>query len=381
MSQRDFIDVKIGTLSAGLKRALVAMPLVTELDPVLGERATTLFKQRTDQVSAALLDFKDNPKELPGFILQAEELLEESLAYLTAACVRKTSMDEGVTDLALAWLDGLSGIAQLPRVAVVIPALEESTRTRTTVMRLQVPSHSIWGLPVAVHEFGHFVAARITSTKPDGFGSHTLLPVEQLLEKVSKEGELPKLYLHGHELFADAFAIAVAGPAYAQYCIRYRFPPQQANLETPTHPTTARRMRLQIRVLKVLSHQDAGGFLAGDADAIEVFWNKSVHAVGLPSEVPVDDALDKLEDALISIVLNHDVIKRLHYREHTHASALAESKLFTEQRFNIAQILNAAWVRRTKVEQAAGDGGSLSDELAELADRAIALMTGDGGGG
>jgi hypothetical protein len=375
MSQYDLIQLKIHTLREGLERARAAMPLVADLDHAVGQRVTELFQVRVDQVQEAFGDLGDDDEKLSLTVARAEELLEEALAYLTAACVRKTGMDGGTTDLALIWLDQLSKVAQLPPVAVVIPALEESTRTTSTVIRLRLPSDGIWGLPVAIHEFGHFAAARLTQVEVDGGGGgHPVLPVEQLVYRTSEKAELPQLYLHGHELFADAFGAAVAGPAYPRYCLRYRFPFAEAHKEKATHPTSARRMRLQIRVLEALSRHDSDGFLRGETKAVERSWADGVHAAGLSPDVPENPVLDELENNLLQIVLDHDVIRRMHYREHTVASELAANDLVTRQSPAAAQVVNAAWDRRTQIERSAGTEGFIQKQLATLAERAIGLL-------
>jgi hypothetical protein len=376
MSQQDLIHLKIHTLQEGLERARAAMPLVTDLDQAIGRRVTEPFQVRADQAREALQDVGDDGTKLSRAVALAEELLEEALAYLAAASAKKTKMDDGITDLALTWLDRLSGVAQLPRVAVVIPALEESTRITSTVMRLRLPSHGVWGLPVAIHEFGHFVAARLTDIEVNGGGSHSVLPVEQLVYQASEKAELPQLYLHGHELFADAFAAAVAGPAYVRYCLRYRFLPGEAHKEEATHPTSARRMRLQIRVLEALSQHDSDGFLRGEAEAVEASWAEGVRAAGLSPDVPEYAALDELEKNLLQITLDHDVIRRMHYREHTVAAALAANDLVTGQSPGAAQVVNAAWTRRTQVERVDGPGGFVEGQLAALAERAVGLLAG-----
>ena len=134
----------------------------------------------------------------------------------------------------------------------------------------KLPSDGIWGLPVVVHEYGHFVASVLQSREDIGGMPEGVVLVERRLFAKANEEELPRLYWHGHELFADAFATAVTGPAHAEYCIRYRFDPFQAHESPPphSHPTPARRMRIQFAVLDTLAMADDSGYLAQDVGTL-----------------------------------------------------------------------------------------------------------------
>jgi hypothetical protein len=376
MAERAMIRLQVQTLVVGLTRARAALPLVTKLDPVLGARVTQQFGDRAIRAAADLQTHEQSgdAEKLALAIARAEELLEESLAYLAAASATRTGMDEGSTHLAETWLDRLSRRAKLPLVAVVMPAFEESTRITSTVVRLRLPSHGVWGIPVAVHEFGHFVVARLTEVQTEGGLAQTDLAVEKLVRAASDAAELPQLYLHGHELFADAFAAAVAGPAYSRYCLRYRFPPETAHQPKATHPSSARRMRLQLRILEDLGRRDRTGFLAGEANTVRREWFTRLGEVGLAPEVPTDERLDALEDELVSVVLDNEIIKLIQYQEHTVAWDLAVRGLVPKGRLTTAQVVNAAWNCRERVEREEPDAWAVPAQVDELSARAMGLL-------
>jgi hypothetical protein len=244
MDGQDQLALRRDTMLRGLRRARTVIPKVAELDPVLGRRLDVRFGQLATEV-------EDGFGAAPDAVLAAmllkkgEDLVAETLAFVGGAAVRHYGLDEGITSLALGWLDKLSTDAGLSKVGVVIPASSEFTGMLTQVVRLKMPSDGIWALPVSVHEYGHFVASILERREDAGGIPRTVVPVERLLHDWGAEHELPRLYWHGHELFADAVATAVTGPAHPDYCLRYRFDPARADESTPTHPAPARRMRLR----------------------------------------------------------------------------------------------------------------------------------------
>ena len=368
-------DLRVAMLRRALDHARAAIPIVQELDPTLQERLANRVDRRIDEVRADLADIdRDDAATFNRLIGAGDELIEETLAFLAAAGVRRIGLDYGVTNLAMNWLDRLSDTAELPHVAVVIPAVAEFTGMVSSVVRLRVPLDGVWGLPVAVHEYGHFVAANLTRRQEVEATVRTVTPVEDLLHHAATSAELPQLYSHGHELFADAFAAATAGPAYSHYCLRYRFVPSAAREATATHPPTVRRVRIQLAVLAVLANDDPSGYLSADLLALRERWNAELAAAGVSSEVPVDRELDQLESDIVSLVLEDRRLRRLRYSDHLSACALAEAGLLANGRPTVAHIINAAWCARAKIERDVDDAEHVRSMLTDVAELTSALL-------
>jgi hypothetical protein len=367
------LNLRVMAMRRTLELARAAIPLVKKLDPLLADRLGERFERRADEITASLRVIDPhNLEECERRLGEGEDLVGETLAYLAAAGARSVGLDQGTTTLALRWLDQLSAAMGLPKVAVVIPAVTEITGMVSSVMRLRVPSDGVWGLPVAVHEYGHFVAAHLTRRQIVEAVTRSVTPVEDLLHRASTNAERPVLYAHGHELFADAFAAATAGPAYTHYCIGYRFSP--ATVPTATHPSTARRIRVQLAVLNQMASADPTYYLSSEVLALQKRWDGMFAAAGVPPNVPADSELDQLESDLVSLVLEDEILKRVLYDDHMSASALAERELQTEERFTVAHIINAAWSARSLVERTVTDPGEAAERINILAARAYNLL-------
>jgi hypothetical protein len=375
MNGQDQLSLRRDAMLRGLERARTVIPQLAKLDPTLGERLEVRFGQLASEVEDG---FEAGPDVAcaPVLLKKGEDLIAETIAFLGGAAARSYGLDEGMTSLALVWLDKLSATAGLPKVGVVIPASTEFTGMLTQVVRLKLPSDGVWGLPVAVHEYGHFVASVLQSREDAAGIPEAVVLVERLLHTQGAESELPRLYWHGHELFADAFATAVTGPAHAEYCLRYRFDPAGAHEHTPTHPTPARRMRIQLAVLDALAENDASGLVAGDAVTLRSCWSERLAAAGQDVEVPADSLLDPLERELLELLLDgSSQLKSLRYDRHVVAGRLAESKLELPQKdMSAAHVLNGAWQERRRIEREEHDPARREPQLQRLGQQATRLV-------
>jgi hypothetical protein len=353
MAANDAIELKVAAMRRALEHARDAIPQVTRIDAELGRRLRSRFALLADAADSSLESLDPSNRE-DGHkrLRQGQDLIAETLGFLAAASARRINLDDGMTSLAQDWLDTLSDTAGLPQIAVVIPAPTEFTGMVTQVVRLRLPVDGVWGLPVAIHEYGHFVASQMARRADRDGIERTVIPVEDLLHSTASKEDLPLLYWHGHEVFSDAFAAATAGPAYTHYCIRYRFDPLTAHEVTATHPSAARRVRVQLTVLGALARNDRGGFLAGEVAGLRKRWLTGLEASGVdPGEAP-DPALDQLENDLIQLLLADEALSRIRYRDHAAARALAEQPLDQQrQPPSVAHALNAAWCRRQAIEK------------------------------
>jgi hypothetical protein len=236
-----------------------------------------------------------------------------------------------------------------------------------------LPAHGLWGLPVAVHEYGHFVAATYTRRDVVDGVPTTVVPVEDLLHDAAVER--PVVYTHGHELFADGLAVSVAGPAYTAYCLRYRFDAAAAQTSTGTHPAQVRRVRLQLAVLDALAQNDPGGFLQMAASGLRKRWGQLLEGAGVKQDPDPDADLDPLEERLVRMVLDEDRLRRVHYGGHQIARQLAEASLRpADDTPGIAHVLNGAWSMRAQLEGGALGGTALAAQLAVVDTAARALV-------
>ena len=369
MAANDAIELKVAAMRAALKHARDAIPQVTSIDAELGQRLKSRFALLADRADSSLdaldpADREDSSKRLR----KAQDLIAETLGFLAAASARRIDLDDGVTSLAQDWLDLLSDAAGLPKIAVVIPAPSEFTGMVTQVVRLRLPVDGVWGLPVAIHEYGHFVAAQMARrAERDGI-ERTVVPFEDLLHSTATKEDLPILYWHGHEVFSDAFAAATAGPAYTHYCIRYRFDPLTAHEVTATHPSAVRRIRVQLTVLDALASKDRGGFLTGEVAGLRKMWLARLEANGVDPGEASDPQLDPLENELVQLLLADEDLSRIRYRGHARARALAEQPLDRQRRPpSVAHALNAAWRRRQAIEKEETDPRVVTRRVDEVA--------------
>ena len=340
------LELRTTAMLQALEQAREAVPAVAELDETLGGRFTPRFNQLAGEVQDGL----NNGGDREAALKKGEDLVAETLAFLGGAAARKFKLDRGVTSLADAWLDQLSETATLAKVGVVIPASTEFTGMLTHVVRLRLPSDGIWSLPVAVHEYGHFVASVLTVRDTREAVTASFVPVEELAHGSATKKELPRLYWHGHELFADALAAAVVGPAYTRYCIHYRFEPADAQTATATHPEPVRRIRIQLAVLEKNAPRDPSPYLRGEADAIRMAWAAALDAAGVAVDPDEDAELDALEARLIAI-LDEPKLAAIRYVQQLDAEDLANSLLDEEaSAASVPIALNAAWARRRKLK-------------------------------
>jgi hypothetical protein len=304
-------------------------------------------------------------------LAEGEALVGEALAFVTAAAASWLGLGGQTISLAQAWLDCLSREAGLPPVGLVVPATTEYTGMEDQVIRLLMPDDGIWGLPVAIHEYGHFAGSVLSRRASEGGIPHDAKPVENLLYETAVADERPRPYWHGHELFADAFAAAVAGPAYTRYCIEYRFDPALAYDESDTHPCLVRRMSVQLQVLEALGRrpEEWGGYLAAEAADVRRTW-EGMLATREPGTIPANPALDSVRQQLVDVALSDPRIRQIHYRGHTTAAELGENlPQSCPPSVTPAVIINAAWIARMKLTGPGPGGNGATAALEDLAKR------------
>ena len=119
------------------------------------------------------------------------------------------------------------------------------------IIRLRYPVTTIWDLPVAAHEFGHFAGPNYkTQDVPPR------CPFEIYLTQALENDPLPEQSAnHINEYFADLFAVWTLGPAYGCTCILGRFNPSADPFKgTYSHPGDGHRAHA---ILWALDQMDA----------------------------------------------------------------------------------------------------------------------------
>ena len=290
-----------------------------------------------------------------GLRVEGERQLGEVLALLQGARLRGQMAQHAVlAEIADRLLDELS--SKLQAIAwkrFTFEAEGEAFAGNTHVIRLHFPMQDIWNLPVAVHEFGHFLASQIRVPKE----AVTLVDVLGSGDQVTRD----KRWYYLQEFFADAVAAYAIGPAYGYTCLLVRFNPVRAWLETDQlHPPDAWRAELILQILDRMNREpDSEGQFAGPAEKLKEFWNASLVAAGRSTDMPakVMQDLTSLADEIYGLILKPGA---RHLRYNTMAKArkqmlLGGTAAAIPQPLALADLLNAAWRARLSTGAEAAD--------------------------
>jgi hypothetical protein len=270
---------------------------------------------------------------------RADSLIAESHDLVQGALVRAAGVDEGLCEIADRLLDGLSEACSVPWGRLCVPADSEFVSDLAQVVRLRAGDVSVWHLPVAVHEFGHFVGPRL--------GNAAARPFAAALGRY-RVGE--QAWSYTHELFADVFAIYAGGPAFAAACVISRFHPGDAGRISSTHPPHARRIELMLRVLDRLDAAHHPGAYRGVTDQLRETWWDNVEAAGLRPE-PAQADVEAAEHALGAFLpILDESAPHARYGRLDAARAAEDAILAgrpaTSASVRILDVLNGAWLSR-----------------------------------
>ena len=239
---------------------------------------------------------------LRGIEDACQSLFRECLAIVQV--VRGAGLDNGLCEIGDALLQDLGHGADLHWGRFTILAESESIVELGSIVRLRFPEVSIWSLPVAAHEYGHFVGPRLEVQDPGQPSRH---PFQDFLEQIREDD--PRYYYYGHEFFADLFATYALGPSFACCCILLRFDPVTASTEYSTHPSAAQRVYWLLSVLRAMDEQDPFLSFSGIIKDLENWWSATLAASGQSAGSLVSpDAssrLDSWRDELFAMVEDH----------------------------------------------------------------------------
>lgn len=300
-------------------------------------------------------------------------LFREGLRFIQGAMARASGLDGGLCRVADALLHDLSVRAVLHWDGFTVLDEGEFFGELAKIVRLRFPDASVWDLPVAAHEFGHFVAQELRVQRGDGTYRY---PVQELLARESP-GSHAWWALQEH--FADAFATFAVGPAYAAACLLLRFDPSRAS-EPPApgsrHPAASARAATILHVLREMDRAE-GKLVPAYGPIVrrlEEAWRASEASArdgsGAPAAAPAGQAdADRLYEVLrVSLAgVRYDGWPRV---ASLAADLAGDADLArparVEPSHRIADVLNAAWLWR--VEQSRQPG-----ELIRVGERALAL--------
>jgi hypothetical protein len=331
-----------------VERALKDRRIDQELREKVGVRFQILLTQQRER-ALALRDDIANGSSLETAWTNLQErraecapLFAECLAFVEGALARSIGLDGGLCKTADVLLKQLSTLTEGKWDKFTILAEGEFFYDMAEIIRVRFPEVRIWSLPVAAHEFGHYLA-----------GTYEKSGSEALAAPFRDAGPVgDKEWAYFHEHFADAFATYAMGPAYACTCVLLRFDPTTANDPAEDHPSAAARVRLVLDLLEKLDESvNVIKQYTDIRDALSEAWEAMVrNATGSsPAEPALADTLDALWRLLA------DAVPTMQYQTWMRADGLA-STLLQQHRDMVAplaavsrdlrDVINAAWLAR-----------------------------------
>lgn len=284
-------------------------------------------------------------------------LFREFSAFWHGALTRNAGIDHHLCHIADALLDELSQRCGLTWNRFTILADAEQFFDLVGIIRLPFPETTFWTLPLAAHEFGHFVAKEMQGRS----GGRRSYPIEEFIQQ---EGQAdPKRIAHLNDLFADVFAAYSLGPAYAYAMLLLRLDP--AKPDSFNHPSSARRAYIILKTLNLLGTDQPMPPFAAVADWLGAQWRSLRQSANQPPEL--DDAeqqqLNSWATRLVQLLRNN-LLDEAAYNRWPRAASLSTNLMSGQEMSAICRpddaltdILNAAWRCRLENWNQADDIG------------------------
>jgi hypothetical protein len=253
-------------------------------------------------------------------------LAERFLELSAGMSARAEGLDEGWCRVADALLLEVSRMGGPAWVLATVPADADYFSERDHVIRIRWLGEGIWTLPLALHELGHFVGRRLEeSAQLDDERWEVFRPLEVRLRETGEE--IPADWHHLHELFADAYATYVGGPAYLGCCVTAGLDPVDDAQDMKTHPTPSRRVALVLDVLtRMNACADNSANLHFDVEPWRTSWLEAVTAVGSPADLMLSGSDQELAEFIWTIL--RDRLPASRYR------TLKEAKMLSGKLLN-----------------------------------------------
>jgi hypothetical protein len=279
-------------------------------------------------------------------------LLVQCLALIHGSLARDNQLAVDVCEVADALLDDVSARTPVKWGRFTILAEGEFLGEVAEIVRLRFPEVSLWSLPIAAHEFGHFIAPRL---RVDDEGARS--PFAQMLAEAPDPNAMGRTYEH----IADVFATYTVGPCFPIACVLLRFDPDATDDPWSDHPSDARRFAAMLHVLGRLD--GTTGDYAEISDRLRELWPTAGAAAPAPTD-EIDVIFDQLD-----VLLPAGAAYRGWHRVDELARTLADERLPLPRGSSVApwDVVNAAWWCR--VEYFGGDVYDVRD----LGERALAL--------
>jgi len=377
MKPQDSIRAQLAALSDGLARAERTLKSAA-IEPGLYARVQARFERDLTQlrrriealrpgVAGEPVALEASWREFGRLQRDANRMIEECLALVHGGLARRAGIDNGICALTDALLDDLAAWSDVPWGRFTLLATSEFFRDTAEIIRVRYPGTSLWAMPFAAHEFGHFLGPQL---RRSGEGDFEYPFQEELRKADESRGE----HVHGRdwyhlqECFADVLATWTLGPAFAAAFVTLRSSALGAHAETDTHPASAKRVHAMLTVLGMLANRDGGlpnRSLEAVAQRISEAWRAALRLAGQPEEIAAPSAglvggrVTRLVGLLTELTPPRLALDRAGWAR---AETLAESFLGAAANpaheapptlpdgTNRRDILNAAWYARVHLD-------------------------------
>ena len=349
------------------------LPGQDQVQLLCGRLKPVLLKQ-LDSVRASISALKvkgESPsalwEEFEAVSRMADSVTEDVVLFVEGTLARAARLDDGLCAVVDRMLDDI-GRWTVAWDRTAIPMVREQISSSTWMIGVRISDASIWPLPLAAHELGHFVAEDLKDVYNQRLVS-ALLAGGWLEAVAADEREAAPRFLHSAnalELFSDVFAAWTIGPAYAA-ALSWRAAPHRPWAGEVDHPPWGLRMRAVHTTLRRVGGWESFG------DQVAQDWARNVVLAGGAVDAPPAQA--RFGDAFVAAALEAlaATSSRARFTD-------PEAVLDAEERLargaaappdaDVRVIVNAAWswrVRAGWVEDAAPIGERALSWCRELA--------------
>ena len=313
------------------------------------------------------------------------DLLDEALLYLQAAHSRGPDALPDLCEITDALFQELGGkSATAPWNSFSVFSAEDSFDALKHIIRVRYPVSAVWDLPVAVHEFGHYVSGKLHHQRPD---SSTYLSFQEYkgsfvppaqagagMGNGAQTGTDWKVYLD--EIFADVFAAYAAGPSFACSCVLMRFNPALAHSEADgKHPSYAKRVYLILQTLRSRSNEKPGRRkLDAVIQLLDDAWRAACQTASISPDLSEEDRtwLSAQVSTIYYMLKNDDGGLRFNQWETAGDKLkwLEEREPASPGDYSILELLNTAWMCRLKE---GSNPAQISENFLKLARRKLKM--------
>jgi hypothetical protein len=363
------LDDRVRRLQRDLEavgEAVNAMPqaLRVRLAGALGNEIARKLEAVEDDLSKPLRDHAIHPADAWARVhakeVEVTALLEESLALVAGAALRnslpaapasqapkgreRSSWDAcSIADALLDELAARATAAGWPSFTVLGGA--ESFLYSSRLIQVRFPRPTVWDLPGTAHELGHYAARTMAEFR--GGRMRNLADDLHLELGAADEASWPWL----EELFADAFAAWVLGPAYALTCVTLAFDPLEASVGTMSHPPGSTRVRTITIALDALN-DDRVRQLASE---VAELWDRLVDVCEAGQLDEDDRAIsESWPEKIVQLLAEHLPYGR--FSTFTEAERVSSDLSAPGTDTTLADAINAAWLARIGARSSIGVG-------------------------